>query len=165
MAMNSSLAAEQGPGLTLSAQINGCLTEMEELIQFATWPEPEDRFSSTHEFLAALDQAEEALEEALTAPAAPLISPLEAKAGDELPGFQVIRRLGNGGTSLALEARRTSAGQPRHGVLKIALEAEYNERLHREAETLGPATPSKHRPVPRAPGNCRVNRPVPLLGR
>lgn len=130
------IKCEQGPGLTLSAIVNGCLAEIEELIQFATWPLPDDRFSSTHEFLAALDKAEEALEDALTAPASPLASPLEANTGHELNGFEVIRRLGKGGTSLALEVRRKSAGQPRQGVLKIALTPEYNDRLKREAETL-----------------------------
>jgi serine/threonine protein kinase len=127
---------EQGPGLTLSALVNGCLAEIEDLIQFATWPSTEDRFGSTGEFLVALDKAEEALEDALTAPASPLASPLEANAGNELHGFEVVRRLGKGGTSLALEVRRKGAGQPRQGVFKIALEAEYNERLKREAETL-----------------------------
>ena len=127
---------EQGPGLTLSAMVNGCLAEIEELIQFATWPSPDDRFSSTNEFLAALDKAEEALEDALTAPASPLASPLEANTGNDLNGFDVIRRLGKGGTSLALEVRRKGAGQPRQGVFKIALAPEYNERLKREAETL-----------------------------
>ena len=127
---------EQGPGLTLSSMVNGCLAEIEELIQFATWPSPDDRFSSTNEFLAALDKAEEALEDALTAPASPLTSPLEANTGNELNGFEVIRRLGKGGTSLALEVRRQGSGQPRQGVFKIALEPEYNERLKREAETL-----------------------------
>lgn len=127
---------EQGPGLTLSAMVNGCLAEIEELIQFATWPSPDDRFGSTNEFLAALDKAEEALEDALTAPASPLASPLEANTGNELNGFDVVRRLGKGGTSLALEVRRKNAGQPRQGVFKIALESEYNERLKREAETL-----------------------------
>lgn len=127
---------EQGPGLTLSAMVNGCLAEIEELIQFATWPSPDDRFSSTNEFLTALDKAEEALEDALTAPASPLASPLEANTGNELNGFEVLRRLGKGGTSLALEVRRKSAGQPRQGVFKIALEPEYNYRLKQEAETL-----------------------------
>jgi serine/threonine protein kinase len=127
---------EQGPGLTLSAMVNGCLAEIEELIQFATWPSPDDRFSSTNEFLVALDKAEEALEDALTSPASPLASPLEANTGNDLNGFEVIRRLGKGGTSLALEVRRKGAGQPRQGVFKIALEPEYNERLKREAETL-----------------------------
>ena len=135
---------ERGPGLTLSASINGCLAEIEELIQFATWPATEDRFGSTHEFLAALDQAEEALEEALTAPVSPLASPLEANTGHELQGFEVIRRLGKGGTSLALEVRRKTAGQPRQGVLKIALEADYNERLKREAETLARLQPHQN---------------------
>jgi serine/threonine protein kinase len=127
---------EQGPGLTLSAMVNGCLAEIEELVQFATWPSPDDRFSSTNEFLVALDKAEEALEDALTTPASPLTSPLEANTGNELNGFEVVRRLGKGGSSLALEVRRKNAGQPRQGVFKIALEPEYNERLRREAETL-----------------------------
>lgn len=127
---------EQGPGLTLSSIVNGCLPEIEELIQFATWPCTDDRFSSTQEFLASLDKAEEALEDALTAPKSPLASPLEANAGDDLQGFEIVRRLGKGGTSLALEVRRRSAGQPRNGVLKIALDAEFNDRLKREAETL-----------------------------
>ncbi len=135
---------EQGPGLTLSAMVNGCLAEIEDLIQFATWPSAEDRFGSTGEFLVALDKAEEALEDALTAPAAPLVSPLEANAGNVLHGFEVVRRLGKGGTSLALEVRRKGAGQPSQGVLKIALEAEYNERLKREAETLARLQPHQN---------------------
>ncbi len=32
---------DRGPGLTLSAVVNGCPAEIEELIQFATWPAPE----------------------------------------------------------------------------------------------------------------------------
>ena len=132
-----------GPGLTLSAVINGCPAEIEELIQFATCPVPEDRFNSIGEFLAGLAQAEEALEEALTAPA-PLSSPLEANAGSELNGFKVLRRLGKGGTSLALEVKRLQAGQPSQGVLKIALEADYNERLRQEAATLLRLQPHQH---------------------
>ena len=135
---------EQGPGLTLSALVNGCLAEIEDLIQFSTWPAPEDRLGSTGEFLAALDKAEEALEEALTAPAAPLASPLEANTGSLLRDFEVVRRLGKGATSLALEVRRKGPGQPRHGVLKIALEPEYNERLRREAETLAKLAPHQN---------------------
>ena len=135
---------EQGPGLTLSALVNGCLAEIEDLIQFSTWPAPDDRFGTTGEFLVALDKAEEALEEALTAPTAPLVSPLEANTGSLLKGFEVVRRLGKGGTSLALEARRKGAGQPSHGVLKIALESAYNERLQREAETLAKLAPHQN---------------------
>ena len=135
---------EQGPGLTLSYLVNGCLAEIEELVQFATWPSAEDRLGSTQEFLAALDKAEEALEEALTAPALPLASPLDANTGNDLAGFEVVRRLGKGGTSLALEVRRKTVGQPRQGVLKIALDGEYNERLKREAETLARLQPHQN---------------------
>ncbi|MFM8442347.1 MAG: BREX system serine/threonine kinase PglW, partial [Methylococcus sp.] len=125
---------EQGPGLNLSAHINGCLAELEELIQFATWPSTEDRFGTTGEFLAALGKAEEALEEDLTAPTSG--SPLDANAGTHLNGFEVLRRLGKGGTCLALEVRRTGPGQPRQGVLKVALEPEFNDRLKQEAALL-----------------------------
>jgi serine/threonine protein kinase len=135
---------EQGPGLLLSAVLNGCLTELEELIQFATWPAVEDRLAAPSEFLAALDKAEEALEEALTTPSTPPASPLNANAGQVLNGFEVVRRLGKGGTSLALEVRRQSAGQPRHGVLKIALECDFNERLHWEADALTRLQPHQH---------------------
>ncbi|MFO1429840.1 MAG: BREX system serine/threonine kinase PglW [Candidatus Competibacteraceae bacterium] len=134
---------ERGPGLTLSAAIDGCPAEIEELIQLATCAAPDDRFNSIGEFLTGLAQAEEALEEALTAPV-PLSSPLEANAGSELNGFKVLRRLGKGGTSLALEAERLQAGQPRQGVLKIALEPEYNERLRQEAATLLRLQPHQH---------------------
>ncbi|GHU42425.1 protein kinase [Betaproteobacteria bacterium] len=127
---------EQGPGLTLSALVNGCLSEIEELVQFATWPSPDDRLGTTNAFMAALDKAEEALEDELTAPASTLTSPLEANAGNELNGFEVVRRLGKGSTSLALLVRRKSAVQPREGVFKIALDPEHNERLKLEAETL-----------------------------
>jgi serine/threonine protein kinase len=128
---------EQGPGLTLSALVNGCLAEIEDLVQFATQPSPDDRFGTTNEFLAALDKAEEALEEALTAPVSSSPTfPLEANTGNNLNGFEVLRRLGKGSTSLALAVSRKSTGQPREGVFKIALEPEYNERLKLEAETL-----------------------------
>ncbi|MCK7580650.1 MAG: hypothetical protein MZV65_36790 [Chromatiales bacterium] len=148
-----SRSANEAPAFTLSASINGCLAEIEELIQFATWPATEDRLGSTHEFLAALDQAEEALEERSRRRYRPLASPLEANTGHELQGFEVIRRLGKGGTSSGRSkcADRT-AGQPRQGILKIALEADYNERLKREAGNPRPlAAPPEHRPVSRAP--------------
>ncbi len=135
---------EQGPGLTLSSLVNGCLPEIEELIQFATWPSPEDRFNSTQDFLVALEKAEEALLEDLTAPAEQQLSPLEATAGRVIGGFEVMRRLGKGGTSLALEVRRTGGGQPNRGVLKVALEPEHNERLKREAETLARLAPHQN---------------------
>lgn len=130
---------EQGPGLNLSASINGCLAEIEELVQFATWPSAEDRFGSTGEFLAALGKAEEALEEALTAPpGGQQISPLDANKGYVFQGlgFEVLRRLGKGGTCVALEVRRIGPGQPRQGVLKIGLEPDYNDRLKQEASLL-----------------------------
>ena len=56
----------------------------------------------------------------------------------------MIRRLGKGGTSLALAVRRKTAGEPRHGVLKIALQADYNERLRREADALARLQPHHH---------------------
>ena len=135
---------EQGPGLTLSSLVNGCLPEIEELIQFATWPSPEDRFNSTQDFLVSLEKAEEALLEDLTAPAEQQASPLEANTGRVIGGFEVVRRLGKGGTSLALEVRRTGGGLPNRGVLKVALESEYNERLKREAETLARLAPHQN---------------------
>lgn len=135
---------EQGPGLTLSSLVNGCRTEIEDLIQFATLPSPEDRFNSTQDFLVALEKAEEALLEDLTAPAEQQLSPLEATAGRIIGGFEVVRRLGKGSTSLALEVRRTGGGQPNRGVLKVALEPEHNERLKREAETLARLAPHQN---------------------
>ena len=129
---------EAGPGLTLSERVNSCLTEIEELVQFATWPAATDRLESISAFLAALDTAEEAVEDALTAPAESVAtSPLDAGIGDIIDSrFRVRRRLGKGATSLALDVERIGAGTPKTGVLKIALEGDRNGRLAHEAATL-----------------------------
>lgn len=129
---------DAGPGLTLSERVNGCLTEVEELVQFATWPAASDRLESIGAFLAALDAAEEAVEDALTAPVGVRqVSPLDAGMGDVIDGrFRVRRRLGKGATSLAFEVERIGPGNPKTGVLKVALESEYNPRLVQEAATL-----------------------------
>jgi serine/threonine protein kinase len=100
---------DQGPGLTLSTRLNGCSSELEELVQFATWPDAGDRFGAVGEFLARLEVVEEAVEEALTAPASAQesVHPLDASVGDVLAGrFRVVRRLGKGATSLALAVER-----------------------------------------------------------
>jgi len=129
---------EAGPGLTLSERVNGCLTEVEELVQFATWPAASDRLESIGAFLAALDAAEEAVEDAITAP--PLstqASPLDSGIGDVIDGrFRVRRPLGKGSTSLAFDVERIGPGSPKTGVLKVALEPEYSPRLAQEAATL-----------------------------
>ncbi len=119
-----------GRGLRISDVLDGMATSIQELIEFATDPNVEDRPSSVGEFLQLL----EAVEEELTAPGPEeTVHPLDARAGDHLEGgFVVKRRLGKGSTSVALLVERND----QEGVLKVALDASQNYRLTKEGEVL-----------------------------
>lgn len=119
-----------GPGLLISEALDGTPDSLQLLIQMATDPNPSERPSDIREFLKLLDD----VEDELTTPEPKLgIPPADAKQGDELTGgFTVIRRLGSGSTCYALSVERN--GQA--GVLKIAKDPTYNERLRGEAKTL-----------------------------
>lgn len=93
-----------GRGLRISDVLDGVAMSIQELIEFATDPNVEDRPGSVGEFLQLL----EAVEEELTAPdPEATVHPLDARAGDHLErGFVVKRRLGKGSTSVALLVER-----------------------------------------------------------
>ncbi len=119
-----------GRGLRISDVVDGVAASIQELVEFATDPNVEDRPGSTGEFLQLL----EAVEEELAAPETEeMPHPLDARTGDHLEGgFVVQRRLGKGSTSVALLVERN--GQ--EGVLKVALDTSQNQRLTKEGEVL-----------------------------
>jgi serine/threonine protein kinase len=119
-----------GPGLLISDALDGTTDSLQLLIQSATDPNPADRPTDVREFLRMLDD----VEEELTAPEPELgVKPADAKKGDLLTGgFKVLQRLGSGSTCHALSVERGE----QTGVLKIAKDATFNERLRMEAATL-----------------------------
>lgn len=119
-----------GPGLRLSAVLDGAPDALEELIQYATDADPAGRPGSIDEFLDLLDRAEDEL----TTPEPKVgVHPRDARAGDELTGgFIVQQRLGSGSTAMALAVEFNG----KTGVLKIAKEPALNDRLRDEAATL-----------------------------
>lgn len=119
-----------GPGLLISGALDGTSDSLQLLIQSATDPNPAGRPSDIREFLQLLD----GVEDELTTPEPTLgVSPADAKRGDQLTGgFNVLQRLGSGSTCYALSVERDD----QRGVLKIAKDASFNERLRTEAATL-----------------------------
>ena len=117
-------------GLQISAVLNGASDPLQFLIQYSTHPEVMNRIDSVADFLASLED----LEDALTTPADDSIDdPNRAQKGDRLPGnFTVLKRLGQGASSIAFLVER--AGQ--EFVLKVASDPEHNVRLKDEAEVL-----------------------------
>ena len=119
-----------GPGLLISESLDGTPDSLQHLIQLATDPNPTDRPSDVREFLRLLDD----VEDALTTPEPELgAKPADAKQGDLLTGgFRVLRRLGSGSTCHALSVQLDE----QVGVLKIAKDLSFNDRLRVEAGTL-----------------------------
>ena len=118
-------------GLQISGVIDGVGRELQELIQLSTHPDVSLRIDSTTEFLERL----ELVEEELTAPPSEMFveDPNLAQKGDILAGrFEVLHRLGQGGSAIAFLVERD--GQ--EFVIKVANDPEYNDRLHGEAEVL-----------------------------
>ena len=119
-------------GLRLSSVMDSAPRALEELIVAATHPTPRKRLPSVDAFAERLAEARQ---QALYAEDAPL-NPLDAQPGDELGGrFVVTRRLGSGGSAIALLATEP-AEDDREVVLKIALERRVAPRLEAEANTL-----------------------------
>jgi serine/threonine protein kinase len=119
-----------GGGLDLTAVLDGVPEELRDLVLLATHPNVSRRFDSAEEFLKRLD----AVEERLTRPAEePVVHPLEAKPNDRIgQGFTVRRRLGSGGTAVALEVEKEGT----ISVLKVARTPEVNARVQAEGEVL-----------------------------
>ena len=121
----------RGPGLMMSEALDGAPDSLQVLVQAATDPNPTDRPADVREFLRMLDD----VEEELTAPEpARGALPADARQGDMLTGgFKVVRRLGSGSTCHALAVEHPEG---RQGVLKVAKDPSFNERLRQEYETL-----------------------------
>ncbi|MBK8233513.1 MAG: BREX system serine/threonine kinase PglW [Candidatus Eisenbacteria bacterium] len=117
-------------GLDLAQVQDGVSNLLRDLVLAATRPAVQDRLDSVDEFLLGLDQ----FEAELSRPADSLhVHPLSAKPGDMIAhGFRVKRRLGTGSTALALEVERDNEVS----VLKVAMNAEHNDRLRAEGEVL-----------------------------
>lgn len=117
-------------GLQISSVLNGASEWLQELIRCATHPVVPDRLGSAADFLALLDE----VENDLTEPELDHIEdPTRAQKGDLLPGdYQVVRRLGQGGCSVALLVERDGQDY----VLKVANDPGQNARLDDEAEVL-----------------------------
>jgi len=117
-------------GLQISSVVNGASEWLQELVRYATNPVVPDRMGSVLEFLRLLDE----VEDELTEPEHDYIEDVpHAQAGDLLPGgYSVVRRLGQGGCSVALLVELD--GQD--FVLKIANDPEQNDRVMDEADVL-----------------------------
>ena len=117
-------------GLQISAVVNGAGQGLQDLVRFATHPEVTSRIDSVADFLEHLD----VVEDELTAPQHQyVVDPTRAQKGDVLPGdFKVLKRLGQGGCSIALLVDRN--GQ--QYVLKAASDTDQNARIKEEAEVL-----------------------------
>ena len=120
----------QTRGLLVSDALNGAAPSLQELVQFSTHPDVTSRIDSAADFLAGLDN----IEEELTAPAADAIAePVRAQKGDRVAGgFTVVRRLGQGGTSVALLVERDGEEY----VLKAPNTEEDEPRVRAEGEVL-----------------------------
>lgn len=121
----------RGPGLLISEVLDGTPDSLQALIQIATDPNPSERPADVREFLALLED----VEEELTAPEPERgVLPADARKGDVLSGgFKVLSRLGAGSTCHALAVENPEGQQ---GVLKVAKDPSFNERLRQEYDTL-----------------------------
>ena len=117
-------------GLQISSVLNGASEWLQELVRYATHPVVPDRMGGVADFLGILDE----VENDLTDPEHDFIDdPSRAQIGDLLPGgYSVVRRLGQGGCSVALLVERD--GQD--FVLKVANDPGQNDRVADEADVL-----------------------------
>lgn len=125
------LASEDG--LRPSSSVDSVSEFMDELVQAATAPVPARRLSSVAELLEMLAL----VEEELTAPSAEpteSIDLLEARVGDVVGEWCIVKKLGTGSTSRAFLAENTRTKAPE--VLKVALSDEKAARLAHEVRVL-----------------------------
>ncbi|MEH0929091.1 BREX system serine/threonine kinase PglW [Micromonospora sp. CPCC 205558] len=151
-------------GLRAAAVADGISEFADELIQAATAPVPTQRLTTVADFVEML----QVVEDELTAPSAPSVhpeepkpeqvDPLEARGGDRVGEWKIVRSLGTGSTCRAFLGfnERTR----REEVLKVGLSDEKGARLAHEARVLGPLTDSRvirlARPEPLQLGNRTV---------
>ncbi|MBK8939667.1 MAG: protein kinase [Polyangiaceae bacterium] len=116
--------------LSASADDDGSTRELDELVRMATDPVPVNRPDSPIEWV-------QMLVDAITAPApptssAPKVDPLEARQGQQLGAFEVLKVLGTGATSRVLRVLREQSTY----ALKVSLGEPLDDRLRAEAQTL-----------------------------
>lgn len=116
-------------GLNITDAMDGAVDSLVEIVRDTTRGIASDR-ASVEDFLASLDL----IEDELTRPEmANLVSPHEAKKGDELAGgYRVEGRLGSGSVSVVFLVEFRGKKQ----VLKVARSPQYNQRIKDEFETL-----------------------------
>ncbi|MEV0810041.1 BREX system serine/threonine kinase PglW [Micromonospora sp. NPDC050200] len=144
-------------GLRASAIADGITEFADELIQAATAPVPTQRLTTVAEFVEMLQVVEEELTAPPPASVHPeepepeQVDPLEARGGDRVGEWKIVRSLGTGSTCRAFLGfnERTR----REEVLKVGLSDEKGARLAHEARVLGPLTDSRV---------IRLARPEPL---
>lgn len=121
----------QSKGLQISSVLNGAGKGLQHLVQYSTHPEVSNRIDSVSDFLTYLDE----VENELTKPEHEYAGdPTRAQIGDVLPGgFKVVRRLGQGASSVALLVERDGEDF----VLKVSNDPENNARVKDEADVLG----------------------------
>ncbi|MFC0003613.1 BREX system serine/threonine kinase PglW [Micromonospora siamensis] len=144
-------------GLRASAIADGITEFADELIQAATAPVPTARLTTVAEFVEMLQVVEEELTAPPPASVHPeepepeQVDPLEARGGDRVGEWKIVRSLGTGSTCRAFLGfnERTR----REEVLKVGLSDEKGARLAHEARVLGPLTDSRV---------IRLARPEPL---
>jgi len=117
-------------GLQISAVMNGAGTSLQDLVRFATHPDVASRIDSAADFLEHLNL----VFDDLTTPERQYVTdPRLAQKEDVLPGdLKVLRRLGQGGSSVALLVER--GGQ--EFILKAASDPEHSDRVREEAAVL-----------------------------
>ena len=123
---------ERGQGLLLSEVLDGVHVDLEDLVRSATNPDASRRIATADEFLWYLKDVEKPSE---GTSANDTVDPSIAKPDDRLEGgFNVVRRLGRGGSADVLVVKRE--GEEEELVLKVAVDGTHSERIAREAEVL-----------------------------
>jgi serine/threonine protein kinase len=119
--------------LEVSAILDGAGEYLSALVRDATAGDANDRTATVADFIDGIAL----VEEELTAPEEPEgpeeVSPLAAKPGDNVAGFEVVKRLGRGSTAVALLVKDADDQQR---VLKIAADPDRNPRVREEGEVL-----------------------------
>lgn len=127
-------ALEPTGSLEVAAALDGAGGALLELIRESTRADATRRLAGVEDVLAGLDLVEEEATRPSIEPEATVeVSPPQAKAGDQVAGFAVTRRLGRGSTAVALLARDEDGSER---VLKVAADPERNQRVRDEAEVL-----------------------------
>ncbi len=138
-------------GLVLAAAVDGAPVALDDLVREATCPEVGRRLATVKDFLAGLDLVED---EVTTPEDDAVDDPDTARRGDRLEGgLEVLRRLGQGSTSLVFLVRGTDGAER---VLKLARHPDRNDLLDDEAAVLDQL---------RHPGVVEIHGKVELYGR